>query len=366
MDLSALPVKLVMRWELASRLLASLVVPLLVGFLLNGDASGMLPAVIAALVSTSYLGPDVGIFRWAVFSTVGVTVATIIGAALAGTGVWSLQLLFVFLVFTALGTMLLAGITTQAAFLPIATVGIIMTVLYSSPVTMGLVISTILGASWGLLLIATMPRWSGWPRLPLPPGGLKPDTDLLKRLWTSPSWRDWSFPLLLGALAALVLVIADLLGQGERPYWAVLALVTILGPQRQKTLDDGLQTLIAALIGVTVGIGLLRLPLPLPTVLAIGVALGALGALVIISHPLWSKTLMSVLIVVIFTVVAGDDPSDIGHERFIEIAIGATTAILAAGLAEYLALRMEQRHPEPIDPPDSDEDKHASSPGTSH
>ena len=350
MDLSVLPVRQLLRWDLTARVLVALLLPLLLGYLRTGTLSGLLPALVAAAVSMSYLGPDLGIFRWSVFAAVGTTITALVGTALATGDLWG-RLLFIFLLMTALGSMLLAGITTQVAFGPIAIIGLITTVLLEIPVTWELVYQVVGGAALGLALIATVPHWSAWPRIPLPPGALQPDTDLLRRMWTRPSLHDWAFPVLLGVLAVAVLVIASVLGQGDRPYWAVLALITVLGPQRQRTLEEGWRTLVAALIGVAAALVLLLLPLTVLAVVLIAFAIGALGALVLLSHSLLSKAALTVMLVVLISLLASDDALAVGQERFIETAIGVAAAILAAGLAEYLSVRMEQRHPEPIDPP---------------
>ncbi len=340
------PTRLLLRWELGVRVLVALAVPLLVSSLFGGILSGLLTAVVAAAVSTSYAGPDAGSLKWSTFSAFGSVVAAI-GGIYFGSSASPVQLVLVFALYTVFGAMLLAGLTTQLAFTPVATLGLVTIVLSSGVLTWQTVLQIVLGAAWGLLLIVVLPRWSGWPRLPLPPGALDPDTRLLRRMVRRPRLTDWGFPLLLGALAAAVLLVAALLDDNSRPYWAVLGLVAVLGPARRQTVDAGGQVVAATVVGVLIGILLLQAPLPGEALAAVCMFCGAGGVLVLLTNPVVSRVLLTVLIVGMVALLTGADPGDVGGQRLIETVVGAAAGLLAAGAAEYLAIRLEEEHEEP-------------------
>jgi hypothetical protein len=348
MDLSVFPRREVLRWELFVRTILALSVPLLIGYALNGDLSGILAALIAGLASISYLGPDAGLFGWAVFAAVGTAASALLGFLVSGAS-GPVQLIVVFALFTGLGAAMLAGLLSQLAFTPLAMIGLLIIVLAEGSLTVEIAAQVCAGAGWALLLIAVLPRWSGWPRLPLPIEALRPDLALLRRMIRRPRWAEWGFPLLLGALATAVLVAADILNDGTRPYWAVLGLIGALGPVAANTRRASWQTVVGTVVGVVGALLLLALPLSQGQALAISSALGFLGVLVLLSHGVLSKAALTVLVLVMIAILTGDDPADVAGLRLIDYLIGAAVAMAAAGVAEYLAQRLEEDRPAEVD-----------------
>jgi uncharacterized membrane protein YccC len=344
MDLSAFPRRVLLRWELVLRVALALLVPLGVGFALNGDLSWVLASLVAALVSLSCLGPDVRSMTWSAIAAVG-SVATMVLGLLLSDQPLPLQFLLIFLLFAGLGAGMLAGLISQLAFTPIAFLGMIAMVLAGDDVDGAVILLVAGGAAWALLLIAVVPLWQGWPRLPIPAEKLRPDTDLLHRMVTAPRWQQWGFPVLLGALAALVLYAADFLNDGTRPYWAVLGLVGALGPTASKTRDDSKQTVIGTAIGVVSALLLFQLPLADGALLLAAVGLGLIGVLITLTNGMLSKAMTTVLVIVLIAVLTGDDPGDVAGLRLVDYLVGAAIAMLAAGLAEFLAQRLEEDRP---------------------
>lgn len=345
MDLTPFPRRQVLRWELFVRVILALLIPLLIGVIANGDLVGLLAGVIAALIAISYLGPDAGLFGWSVLAAAGTALAAM-GGLLIGAAHPALQLAVIFALFTALGAAMLAGLISQLAVTPVAFIGLITIVLGDGNLTPGAALLICGGAVWSLFLIAVLPRWSGWPRLPLPSQALQPDVQLLRRMVRRPQLRLWGFPLLLGALATGVLLLAWIFDDGARPYWAVLGLVGALGPVATKTRRDGWQTVGGTVLGVFAALFLFELPLADGAALTIGLLLGFLGVLVMLTHGLWSKALLTVLVVVLIAVLTSDAPGAVAGLRLVDYLLGATAALLAAGLAEYLAQRLEEDRPD--------------------
>ena len=160
-----------------------------------------------------------------------------------------------------------------------------------------------------------------------------------------PRWAEWSFPLLLGALATAVLIAADFLNDGTRPYWAVLGLVGALGPVAAKTRQASWETVIGTVVGVVGALLLLALPLSQGQVLGISFALGFLGVLVLLTHGMLAKATLTVLALVMVALLTGDRPADVAGLRLVDYLVGAAVAMMAAGLAEYLAQRLEEDRP---------------------
>jgi hypothetical protein len=345
MDLSAFPRKILLRWELVVRGALALLVPWGIGYAVNGDFSGLLAALVAALVSLSCLGPDVRSLRWSTIAAVGSVASTVLGLFLSSQAL-PLQFLLIFVLFAGLGAGMLAGLISQLAFTPIAFLGMIGMVLAGDDVDGTIILLALGGAAWALLLIAIVPLWQGWPRLPIPADKLAPDTDLLRRMVARPRWKEWGFPVLLGGLAAAVLYGANLLNDGTRPYWAVLGLVGALGPTARKTRDDSKQTVVGTAVGVVIALLLFQLPLADGVLLLATVGLGLTGVLITLTNGMLSKALTTVLVIVLIASLTGDDPGDVAGLRLLDYLIGAGIAMLAAGLAEYLAQRLEEDRPE--------------------
>ena len=341
MNFDSLPVRLVFRWELAVRAVLALLAPLIVGYLLGDVKAGLLAAIVAANVSIAYLGPDLGFFRWAVVAAVGSAAAAVLGVFISGT-IW-LEVPFLLVLFAALGAMMLGGLTSQLAFSPVAILGLFVVTLFGGPVTVATVVAILAGAAWSLVLVAVLPRWRGWPRIPVDRNTLAPNAVILRRLFTHPSLRDWAFPLLLGVLVVAAVTLAATIGGSSRSYWAAIALIAVLGPSRQETLVEASRFMAAAFIGIGGALVFLYLPLPTAVTLGISILVGALGALVVLARPMLSKAAIAFLVVTMVTLLTEPDAVSIGGERFMLTAIGVTIGILAAALAEYLAASIEQR-----------------------
>jgi hypothetical protein len=344
MDLSAFPMSVLLRWELLARASLALFVPLGVGFAVSGDLSGIVAALVAAMVSLSCLGPDVRSLPWSGLAAVGTAAATLIGIAMGGANL-GLQFLLVFGLFALLGVAMLAGMISQLAVTPIAFLGMIAMVLAGGQLSVAVTVQVCAGAAWAFVLIVVLPRWSRWPRLPVPAAALLPDTELIWGMVTRPSIRRWGFPLLLGVLASAVLYGASILNDGSRPYWAVLGLIGALGPAASKTREAGWQTVVGTALGVVVALLLFQLPFADGALLVVSLALGLVGVLVLLTNGLLSKALLTVLVIVLVAILTGDDPGDVAGLRLLDYVIGAGIAMLAAGLAEYLAHRLEEDRP---------------------
>ncbi|MCH9817130.1 MAG: hypothetical protein K0U64_11890 [Actinomycetia bacterium] len=195
MNFDSLPMRLVLRWELAVRAVLALLAPLIAGYLLGDIKAGLLAAIVAANVSIGYLGPDLGFFRWAVVAAVGSATASVLGVFISWM-IW-LEVPFLLALFTVLGAMMLGGLTSQLAFSPVAITGLLAVSLVGGPVTATTILAIVAGAAWSLVLVAVLPRWRGWPRIPVDRNTLAPNAAILRRLFRRPSWRDWAFPLLL-------------------------------------------------------------------------------------------------------------------------------------------------------------------------
>ncbi len=345
MDLSQLPRRALLRWDPALRVTLAIGVPLVVGAARTGTSAGFLPAVVAVLVTLSNLGPDMGDQRrWSVFAAV-LTPVGAIGGVLAAQASLPLRLGYVFVLYAILGVFLLAGLLTQLAMAPVAAAGLYATVLAAdAQLTWSGVLIILVAAAWGYLLIpavAVIP----FPRLPLPDGALAPRTTILRRMFTRPTWHDWGYPLLLGALSALVLLAAAAMTDNASSYWAVTALVSVLAPAAAHTRDVGWQTVLASVGGVLLIFLLADLGWPDAVLMTISLVLGSLGVLVLLTHGTASKLLTTQLIVILVALAAGTDPADLAGLRLWHYALGIAVALVCAGAAEFLAQRLEEDRP---------------------
>ena len=345
MDLSTLPRRSLLRWDPAVRVALAIGVPLAIGAARTGTSVGFLPAVVAVLVTLSNLGPDMGDQRrWSVFAAVLTPVGSI-GGVLAAHAWLPLRLGYVFVLYAILGVFLLAGLLTQLAMAPVAAAGLYATVLSAdAQLTWPLVLTVVAAATWGYLLIPAI-ALIPFPRLPIPAGALSPRTMILRRMFTRPTLHDWGYPLLLGALSALVLLVAAAMTDNASSYWAVTALVSVLAPAAAHTRAVGWQTVLASVAGVLLIFLLADLGWPDAVLMTVSLLLGALGVLVLLTHGTASKLLTTQLIVILVAVAAGTDPADLAGLRLWHYALGITVALLSAGAAEILALRLEENRP---------------------
>ena len=300
MDLSAFPTRALLRWDLAVRLFLSLAIPLGVGVAL-GDAGqvSIAATMAAALVSFGTLGPDMSSRPWQAVTALGVPLAIVLGAAssrLASGGV-----VMVFLLFTALGRsreglrrrlLLVSGCHGRDAggtsIGPGASLGQV-------------AVGAALGAVLAVVLSIVVPLLLRPPTLTLPAQALQVDTDRLRRMVRHPSWHDWAFPLVLGVVSAALLVVFDVLTGGFKPYWAVLAFVSVLAPTAAETRRSAWETITSTVAGVALAALVLALDLrPSATAVTIAV-LGTVGALLLLRHGFASKALITPLPVVLAT-----------------------------------------------------------------
>lgn len=341
MDLSALPAAALLRWDLAVRLGLSLLVPMLVALGLAGSVSGSVLVVVlaAALVSFASLGPDLSDARWLTVAAVGVPVAVLLGA-------WSARLpsggvLTVFVLFTAHGVMVRAGLLAQVAWFPVATAGLL-AAMFASPdadlVATGL--AALAGSGWAVLLLVAVPRVVRTPRLDLPAGAVEVDTALLQRMVRHPAWVDWLFPLMLGAVSALLLVSVNLLTGGFKPYWATLALVGVLAPTAADTRRSARETVLATLAGVVLAGLLLALPLSAAGTVSLLALLALIGALVLLRNGGVSKALLTPLPVVAAALALDADQALALGLRVVEYLVGAAAGIAVVVAADRISRRL--------------------------
>ncbi|MEZ5117843.1 MAG: hypothetical protein R2737_16400 [Candidatus Nanopelagicales bacterium] len=201
MDLSALPLVAVLRWDLAVRALLAVLLPALIGLAVPWlTHAAVLAAVVAALVSLSSLGPDLGQPRWTALAVVATPVAVTLGAWLAPTAGGGV--LLVLLLFVVQGALTQAGLVGQLAWFPVSSAGLVAAALSPGRASLlAVAAAAAAGAAWAGLLVLLVPRVVRVPRLALPEGALAVDTPRLRRMVMRPHWRDWTFPLLLGGLS---------------------------------------------------------------------------------------------------------------------------------------------------------------------
>ena len=339
-DLSAFPTRALLRWDLALRLLLSATVPVAVQYAVTGDVLGpaIITTLVAALTSMSNLGPDVAQGRWVALALIGAPIAMSVGV-LAGNG-WAGGLLFVFVIYTIHGICLEAGLLATLAWFPISALGLVATVLSSDlPDAVSTGFAAAGGSAWAgllMLLTAKIPQ----PSLPIPREVLTPEVARFQRLITHPTLADWFFPFLLGSLAVIVLVVTNYVTSGFKPYWAVFALVAVLGPAASKSKRDSWEVVLSALAGVLLSFVLLSIGMPPGAILATVIVFAVIGGLVIVKYSLLSKTLITPFSVIIAAAALGESAELALGWRVGEYAIGAGVGLAAAIAAEAIRSRI--------------------------
>lgn len=337
MDLSALPPAALLRWDLAVRLLLAVTIPVVVSLATTADVGvvALTAAMSAALVSFSSLGPDLSSRTWERVAAVGVPVAIVLGAlgsGLAGTGS-----LLVFVLFTVHGAMIRAGLPAQLAWFPVGAAGMLAALLFADSLEIGHVaIGAALGSVLALLLMWLVPLVVRAPRLPIPPEALTVDTARLRRMVTAPRWRDWLMPLALGGLSAALLIVANVLTGGFKPYWAVLAYVSVLAPSAAQTRRSAIETALSAVVGVLLAAVVLGAGMAQGTEVAVIVGMGVVGAVLTLRNGLLSKALITPLPVVVAAAALDVDGSLVLPLRLVEYLVGAGLGVLTVVAADYL------------------------------
>jgi hypothetical protein len=339
-DLSAFPTKAILRWDLALRLLLTSTVPTVLQYVVTGDVLG--PAIIAALVgafvSLSNLGPDIAQAKWVALALIGAPVATVIGV-LVGTGPIG-GYIFVFVLYVIYGVCLQAGLLAQTAWYPISALGLVAAVLASDlPDATTTGVAAAAGSAWaGLLMLITarIPL----PRLPIPRQALTPEKGRFRRIVRHPTLDGWFFPALLGSLSVIVLLVAEAVTSGFKPYWAVFAMVAVLGPTVSKSRHDSWVVAGSAFAGVVLSFIILSLEMPLVPTLALVIALFVLGGLVLVRFSLLARTIITPFPVVVAAAALGEPAGLVLGWRVGQYAVGAGVGLLAAMGAAALRPRI--------------------------
>ncbi|PFG41950.1 fusaric acid resistance family protein [Isoptericola jiangsuensis] len=335
-----------LRWDLTARLVLAVVVPPLLETTLTGAVStlGATAALTALLVTFADLGPDLSTGRWPLLAAVATPVAVIGGTLLAATP--GGDVLWAFVLFTVHGAMLRAGMPAQLAWFPVAAAGLLAALLGTPATDVPAVAGgTVVGAAWAALLTALVPRLLSAPRLDLPADALHVDTGRLVRMVRHPRWTDWALPLLLGGLAAALLLVADAATDGYRPYWAVFAMVGVLGPTAARTRRSTVQTVLATTVGIVLAVALTATGWPDAVVLGTAVAVTLAGALLLLASGTLSKTLTTPLPVLLAAAALGDDGALALRARLVEYLVGAAVGLVAAVAVELLARHLAARSP---------------------
>ena len=346
-DLSAFPTRQLLRWNLVVRMGLAVIAPLAVQYVLTGNltGTGVIAALVAGFVSFGDLGPDVDQPRWTAVTVVATPMAVVAGAVLGPSPTGGL--LIVFLLYLVHGALTEAGLVSQVAWFPVSALGLIAAVLSTGT---GDVVDTALaaaaGSAWAAILLVVTPRFLHDSRLPIPPAALKVDTDRLRRMVRSPAWVDWHYPLLLGALATVVLVVADAVTGGFRPYWAVFALVGVLGPSPAAARQSGWETVASTLAGIALAALLLSVGLDTTSVMVVAVLLLLIGTVLLLRHMILAKILMTPLPVILAAAALGANGSLALGLRLVEYVFGAGIGLVAAIGGGWLAARLstEQAH----------------------
>jgi hypothetical protein len=339
-DLSAFPTRAVLRWDLAVRLLLALAIPLGIGIAV-GDLGAVTVAatMAAALVSFGNLGPDLSTRLWLAVTTLGVPLAMVLGAVTSRlpTG----GVLVVFVLFTAFGAFARAGFVAQLAWFPVATAGMLAALLIGPEASLGSVtVGAAAGAGLALVLSVVLPRLLRAPTLTLPAQALEVDTDRLRRMVRHPSWRDWAFPLVLGVASAALLVVFDVVTGGFKPYWSVLAFVSVLAPTAAETRRSAWETITSTVAGVVLAGAVLALDLS-PSATAITIAvLGIVGALLLLRQGFVSKALITPLPVVLAAAALGADGGIALPVRLGEYVVGAALGVVVVVLTDWAGRRL--------------------------
>jgi hypothetical protein len=339
-ELSAFPTRAVLRWDLAVRLLLALAIPLGAGVALGDLGEVTVGATMAAaLASFGNLGSDLSSRPWLLVTTIGVPLAMALGVATSRlpTG----GVLVVFLLFTAFGAFARAGFVAQLAWFPVATAGMLAALLIGPDASLVAVTAGgAAGAALALVLSFLVPLLLRPPTLTLPPEALEVDTDRLRRMVRRPSWRDWAFPLVLGAASAALLVVFDALTGGFKPYWSVLAFVSVLAPTAAETRRSAWETIGSTAVGVVLAGVVLALDLsPSTTILTIA-GLGIAGALLLLRQGFVSKALITPLPVVLAAAALGTEAAIALPVRLGEYVVGAALGVLVVVLTDVADRRL--------------------------
>ncbi len=348
MDLSAFPVAALWRWDLATRLLLAVVGPLVLLPVLpdGGRVVALTAALSAALVSLSSLGPDLSTRGWVLVAAVGVPVAVVLGATSVGLPAGGT--LVVFVLFTIHGAMVRTALLAQLAWFPVAAGGLLAALLFDEPTDLGEVaLGALLGSAWAVALVRLVPMVVRAPRLPIPVEALAVDTERLRRMVRRPSWRDWLAPLALGAMSAALLLVTTVLTGGFKPYWAVLAFVSVLAPSAAKTRESTVETVVASVIGVALAAGVIALGLPQVVAIGVIVAMAVAGGALLLRNGTLSKALMTPLPVVVAAAALDANQVLALQLRLAEYVVGAGLGLVVVVGGEYLSRRLwRERLPE--------------------
>jgi hypothetical protein len=336
-DLSAFPPAALLRWDLAARLLLAVTLPVALSLAVTGEAGVAAPtaAMSAALVSLSSLGPDLSSRTWSLVAAVGVPVAIVLGAV--STGLAATGSLLVFGLFTVHGAMIRVGLLAQLAWFPVGAAGMLASLLFGDSVDISDVAAgAVGGAVLALLLMWLVPKVIRAPRLAIPSEALHVDTDRLRRMVTAPRWRDWVLPLALGGLSAALLIVTNVLTGGFKPYWAVLAYVSVLAPSSAQTRRSAVETALSAVVGVLLAGVVLGAGMSLGAMVAVIVGMGVVGAVLTLRNGLLSKALLTPLPVVIAAAALDVNDSLVLPLRLAEYVVGAGLGLLTVAGAEFL------------------------------
>ncbi len=341
MDLSGFPPAALWRWNLALRLLLAIAGPLALSAA-AWSTIGVVPvaaAMTAALVSLASLGPDLSSRRWEWVAVLGVPVALGLGALASRLPAGGTLLVFV--LFTVHGAMVRAGLLAQLAWFPVATAGLLAALLFAGTESLSdLMLGAALGSLWALVLLRSVASRVRTPQLPIPPEALTVDTSRLRRMVRSPTGRDWLAPLALGALSAGLLAVTALLTGGFKPYWSVLAFVSVLAPSSAKTRDSVVETVLGSAVGVLLAAVVLSLGLPQGAELGLIAAMGMVGALLLLRNGMLAKALMTPLPVV-FAAAALDSGQALALQlRLVEYVVGAALGFATVVGGELLGRRL--------------------------
>jgi hypothetical protein len=345
-DLASFPTRDLLRWDLAVRLLLAALIPLLAQVWLGDGVvgPGLVAGLVAALVSMASLGPDLAAPRWLLLAALATPTAVVSGAALGLASPWASA--FVFVLYVAQGVAIEAGLVTQLAWFPVSTAGMLAAALTTGHVDVGpLAAAACAGAAWAALLMVVVGRVPT-PRLDLPAAALRVDTAAMRRLVTHPSLRGWVFPVLLGGLSVLLIVVAGHLTEGYRPYWAVFALVSVLAPTAAATRRSAWEVVASSLAGIALAAVLLWSGLGPVALFATSLGLGIVGAALILRAGMLSKTLLTPLPVVIAGLALSSQPERALGARLLEYLLGAGVGLVAAVVAQWLVRRLEADRPD--------------------
>lgn len=346
MDLSAFPLRAVLRWDLAARLALAVAVPLWIEMWRTGGGlgPGIVAALVAALVSLASLGPELSQPRWVAVAAIGTPIAVTVGVVVGPSATGGL--VFVFLLYLCQGVLAQAGMVSRLAWFPVATAGLIAAVLATGTAPVAQVaLAATLGSLWAVLLMLVVPRVVRAPRLEIPAQALSVDTQDLRRMVTHPSISAWVFPLLLGGLASALLVAVDLLTGGFKPFWAVFALAGVLAPTSAETRRSTWQTVGSTLGGILLAGAMLASELSAATLLTVSLVMALVGATLLLSNGLVSKLLLTPLPVLLAATALGQDSELVLTYRLVEYLMGAGVGFVAALAGEWLSQRLSEDQP---------------------